>query len=95
MLVKVMHMHPDAVKLQRQACMAIRNCVVRNRELIDAVLGEGAEAVLNIALAKHKECADEAKAALRDLGCKVELRERWTGALKTENLDLDGTVRAR
>lgn len=89
-IVTVMHMHPDAVKLQRQACMAIRNCVVRNRELVDDVLGQGAEAVLNIALQKHKDCADEAKAALRDLGCKVELRERWTG--KKNNLD--GSVKS-
>ena len=25
------------------------------------------------------DCRDEAKAALRDLGCKVELMERWKG----------------
>ena len=27
----------------------------------------------------HKDCADEAKAALRDLGCAVHLKELWTG----------------
>lgn len=64
-------MHPDAVKLQRQACMAIRNMVVRNQDLIDAVLGEGAENAINVALASHKDCKDEATAALRDLHCKV------------------------
>ena len=87
-LVTIMHMHPDAVKMQRQACMAIRNCVVRNRELVDEVVGQGAEAVLNAAL-KHKDCADEAKAALRDLGCKVELKERWTGVKN----NVDGSLR--
>lgn len=89
-LVTVMHMHAGAPKLQRQACMALRNCVVRNRELVDDVLGQGAEAVLNIALTNHKDCVDEAKSALRDLGCKVELRERWTG----KKNGIDGSVRA-
>jgi hypothetical protein len=92
-IVKTMYMHPTALKLQRQACMALRNVVVRNPELIDTVLGEGAESAINICLSSHKECKDEAKAALRDLNCKVELTERWTGKLKTENLDLDGSVR--
>ncbi|CAH8522410.1 unnamed protein product [Dicrocoelium dendriticum] len=36
------------------------------------------ESLLNTALAK-RDCADEAKAALRDLGCRVTLRELWTG----------------
>ena len=81
-IVKTMYMHPEAVKLQRQACMALRNIVVRNPELCDAVLGEGAESALNTALQKHARCKDEAKAALRDLGCKVELVERWKGAMK-------------
>ena len=94
-IVKTMYMHPEAVKLQRQACMAIRNIVVRNPELRDAVLGEGAESALNQALQKHGRCKDEAKAALRDLGCKVELIERWKGEVKSENRDLDGTVRPR
>eukprot|EP00041_Stephanoeca_diplocostata_P034535 m.1182727 g.1182727 ORF g.1182727 m.1182727 type:complete len:519 (+) comp24539_c0_seq2:240-1796(+) len=92
-LVKLMYMHPAAVKLQRQACMAIRNMVVRNQDLIDAVLGEGAENAINVALSSHKDCKDEATAALRDLHCKVEMRMRWTGNIKTENLDLDGTPR--
>lgn len=93
-IVKTMYMHPNAKKLQRQACMALRNIVVRNPELIDNVLGEGAENAINVALQNHPDdCKDEAKAALRDLGCKVALVERWNGKLPTENLDLDGTVR--
>jgi len=27
-----------------------------------------------------QSCHDEAHAALRDLGCKVELKELWTGS---------------
>jgi len=93
-IVKTMYMHPNAVKLQRQACMVLRNMVARNPELIDAVLGEGAESAINICLQAHKDCADEAKAALRDLHCKVELKERWTGELKAGNFEIDGSVRA-
>jgi len=93
-IVKTMYLHPQAKKLQRQACMALRNIVVRNPELVDDVLGQGAENAINVALQNHPEdCKDEAKAALRDLGCDVHLIERWTGKLKTENLDLDGSVR--
>lgn len=61
---------------------AVRNLVARNRELCDAFLTEGAERYINIAMNKHANCADDAKAALRDLGCKVELKELWKGAPK-------------
>ncbi|KAF6771184.1 hypothetical protein AHF37_10538, partial [Paragonimus kellicotti] len=36
------------------------------------------EALLNIAL-QSPDCADEAKAALRDLGLTVQLKELWRG----------------
>eukprot|EP00039_Didymoeca_costata_P026525 m.16065 g.16065 ORF g.16065 m.16065 type:complete len:492 (+) comp5578_c0_seq1:93-1568(+) len=78
-IVKGMYMHPKAEKLQRQACVSLRNMVVRNQELVDSILGEGAESAINIAMTTHKSCFDEAKAALRDLHCKVELKELWTG----------------
>lgn len=42
------------------------------------------ESLLNTALAK-RDCADEAKAALRDLGCRVTLRELWTGVPATNS----------
>eukprot|EP00049_Salpingoeca_infusionum_P022374 m.6389 g.6389 ORF g.6389 m.6389 type:complete len:504 (+) comp5151_c0_seq1:124-1635(+) len=78
-IVKAMHMHPEAHKLQKNACRAIRNIVARNHSLRPAFLGESAEHYINLAL-RVKQCHDDAKAALRDLGCKVELRELWTGA---------------
>ncbi len=65
--------------MQRAACRAIRNLVVRSKELIPALLAENAEEYINKAMATHPRCADDAKAALRDLGCKVQLVERWTG----------------
>lgn len=58
---------------------AIRNIVARNRDLCPAFLDEGAERYINTAMSRFPTCADDAKAALRDLECKVELRELWTG----------------
>jgi hypothetical protein len=93
-IVKTMYMHPKAPKLQRQACMVLRNLVVRNPEHIDAVLGESAENAVNLALQNFpKDCQDEAKATLRDLGVKVDLVMRWKGDIKTDNLDINGEIR--
>ena len=59
--------------------MALRNLVARSRELCDAVLELGAERLLNKISCAHCQCACEATAALRDLGCVVHLQELWTG----------------
>lgn len=64
--------------LQKQACLAIRNLIARARENCDMILALGAEELVNRALTVP-ECKDEAKGALRDLGCKVALLERWKG----------------
>ena len=64
---------------QKQACMAMRNIVARNRDLTVGFLELGAEGLIQKALASHKGLQDEAKAALRDLDCKVELQELWKG----------------
>lgn len=64
---------------QKQACMLIRNLVSRSRDFSQPILEMGAENLITEARATHKDCDDVAKAALRDLGCKVELRELWTG----------------
>ena len=43
--------------------------------------------LIRLAKRQHSSCADHATAALRDLGCKVELREEWkggTGGVKHE-----------
>jgi len=59
--------------------MALRNIVARTREYCDPILEQGAEALINEARQSHKDCHDGAKAALRDLGCHVELKELWKG----------------
>ena len=57
----------------------IRNLVARSQAFSQPILDLGAEALISRARAAHRDCEDVAKAALRDLGCHVELRELWTG----------------
>ena len=59
--------------------MAMRNLVARCPEYSAPFLVLGVEDLIRLTMATHTTCSDEAKAALRDLGCKVELTERWTG----------------
>lgn len=65
--------------LQKQGCMVLRNLVARMRNFSQPILEMGAEALIAQALQNHQDCGDVGKAALRDLGCQVELRELWTG----------------
>ncbi|PNI50347.1 ARMC6 isoform 7, partial [Pan troglodytes] len=64
---------------QKQACMLIRNLVAHGQAFSKPILDLGAEALIMQARSAHRDCEDVAKAALRDLGCHVELRELWTG----------------
>lgn len=53
--------------------------VSRSREQCDSFLSFGAEELLNAAMTEHPSVHQDIKAALRDLGCKVDLKEEWTG----------------
>ncbi|XP_042284683.1 armadillo repeat-containing protein 6 [Thunnus maccoyii] len=77
--VQAMKSHANVANVQKQACMLLRNLVSRLRNLSQPILEMGAEALIAQALQTHQDCGDVGKAALRDLGCKVELRELWTG----------------
>uniref|UniRef100_A0AAV2JQI2 Armadillo repeat-containing protein 6 n=1 Tax=Knipowitschia caucasica TaxID=637954 RepID=A0AAV2JQI2_KNICA len=77
--VQAMKTHPNAVNVQKQACMLLRNVVSRTQTYSQLILEMGAESLIASALQNHQDCSDVAKAALRDLGCQVELRELWTG----------------
>ncbi|KAF6305774.1 armadillo repeat containing 6 [Rhinolophus ferrumequinum] len=77
--LEAMKAHPQEAGLQKQACMLIRNLVARSQAFSQSLLDLGAEALITQARATHPDCEDVAKAALRDLGCHVELRELWTG----------------
>ncbi|KAM6219317.1 armadillo repeat-containing protein 6 [Rhynchocyon petersi] len=77
--LEAMKAHPKEVGVQKQACMLIRNLVARAQDFSQPILDLGAEALIQQARAAHRDCEDVAKAALRDLGCRVELCELWTG----------------
>ncbi|KAE8632621.1 hypothetical protein XENTR_v10001603 [Xenopus tropicalis] len=77
--LQAMKAHPQDTSVQKQACMVIRNLVSRTRDFSQPILEMGAESLILQARSAHKDCDDVAKAALRDLGCKVELKELWTG----------------
>lgn len=78
-IVESMKLHPTSKAVQRNGAWAIRNIVSRSRELCDAFVQLGVERVINEAMIAHPSVLQDLKAALRDLGCKVELKEEWTG----------------
>lgn len=60
--------------------MAIRNTVSRKKDLSSSFIEAGVEELLQDALKRtQKAPTEEIKAALRDLGCQVQLKEEWTG----------------
>lgn len=68
-IAEVMSEQAGSAPVQRQACMAIRNMVVRNVELRPLALSKGLEALIRTARGKFaKACDDVGSAALRDLG---------------------------
>lgn len=77
--VQAMRTHTNSINVQKQACMLMRNLVGRLSNLSQPILDLGAEDLINQYLKTHQDCGDVGKAALRDLGCHVELRELWTG----------------
>ncbi|XP_068197129.1 armadillo repeat-containing protein 6 [Antennarius striatus] len=77
--VQSMKAHTDVANVQKQACMLLRNLVSRSQSYNQQILEMGAEALITKAIKTHQDCGDAGKAALRDLGCQVELRELWTG----------------
>ncbi|XP_060651969.1 armadillo repeat-containing protein 6 homolog [Drosophila nasuta] len=78
-IVETLRRHPKQKIVQRNGAWAIRNMVSRSRNQCESWLSFGVEDLLNAAMAEHPSVAQDIKAALRDLGCNVQLREEWTG----------------
>lgn len=75
-----MKAYPNNVNILKQASCAVRNMSARNKSESKEFLMYGIEEVLRDAVRLHgPKLEDNAKAALRDLGLKVDLKERWTG----------------
>uniref|UniRef100_T1IJ57 Armadillo repeat-containing domain-containing protein n=1 Tax=Strigamia maritima TaxID=126957 RepID=T1IJ57_STRMM len=79
LITRMMEAHGLDAGVLQQACLAIRNLVARAQDLVPNFLELGAERLIRNAQEHHPAIADEAKAALRDLGCMIEFREPWTG----------------
>ncbi|XP_076245560.1 armadillo repeat-containing protein 6 homolog [Calliopsis andreniformis] len=88
-IIDAMKAYPKSVNVLTQAAWAIRNMSVRNKVECKEFIAYGVEDVLGSALKQHgSKLENDVKAALRDLGLKVELKERWTGkgvSLSNEN----------
>lgn len=72
-IAQAMDLHNTNVGVLRQASLAIRNIVARAPELRARVLEEDTIEPLLRTAQQYRGCGDEAYAALRDLGCAIEL----------------------
>lgn len=66
--IQAMENFPAAQQLQRNACIMIRNLVVRNPENRKLLLDNGIEKIIRKAKESHQNCKAAATDALRDLG---------------------------
>jgi len=78
LIFEAMQAFPNKVTLQRQGCLAVRNIASRlSRMSYDEdktkLLDAGAEHILQNIAGKHPASAEEAYAALRDLGCNPQM----------------------
>ncbi|KAL1513146.1 hypothetical protein ABEB36_002601 [Hypothenemus hampei] len=78
-IVDAMKYYSKEKSVQKAASWAIRNMVSRNKHQSAKFLELGVEELLMEDLKKFKDIEYDVKAALRDLGCNVTLKEEWTG----------------
>lgn len=76
---QIMKLHPESAEVQKSASWAIRNMVSRSRYQSKKFIELGVEDILQENLKKFARFEFDMKAALRDLGCDVNLKEEWTG----------------
>jgi hypothetical protein len=72
LLARAMRTHAGHAALQRSACLALRNVVVKDRARAQAALDEGFEQLLQQCYMRHSSAHDVSYACLRDLGVDVE-----------------------
>ncbi|XP_017888263.1 armadillo repeat-containing protein 6 homolog [Ceratina calcarata] len=89
-IIDAMKAYPKSLSVLKQAAWAIRNMSVRNKMECSEFIAHGVEDVLARALKLHgSKIESDVKAALRDLGLKVELKEQWTGKGVSLNNGID------
>ncbi|CAD5114943.1 DgyrCDS3976 [Dimorphilus gyrociliatus] len=83
LITRVIAVHIENTIVLSSLCLLVRNLVSRVKEHSSALLERGIEQQLHMVSNKHEKCADSVKAALRDLGCHVSLKEEWKGEGRT------------
>ncbi|XP_046434464.1 armadillo repeat-containing protein 6 homolog [Neodiprion fabricii] len=79
-IVDTIKAHPNNSNVIRKAAWAVRNMSVRNKTESREFLEHGIEDLLQTVMRNHDHIlAEDIKAALRDLGVNVPLKERWVG----------------
>ncbi|XP_034949211.1 armadillo repeat-containing protein 6 homolog [Chelonus insularis] len=79
-MIDAMKQFPKSQNIIRTAARAIRNMTVKNKAEAREFVAYGVESILTDAIKNHGAAVEaEVKAALRDLGLKVDLKECWTG----------------
>lgn len=78
-IIDTMKIHEKNKIVQRNGAWAIRNMVSRSREQCDSWVSLGVTEVLESARKTHTSIDQDCRAALRDLGEKVHLKEEWKG----------------
>uniref|UniRef100_A0AAV1TTA4 Armadillo repeat-containing protein 6 n=1 Tax=Peronospora matthiolae TaxID=2874970 RepID=A0AAV1TTA4_9STRA len=90
---RAMQVHDKNVAVLRQASLAVRNMVARNVELRSRFLHDEPklEPLLREAQ-KYRGCGDEAYAALRDLGCNIQLSSFGVAAVAAGSISVPTTA---
>ncbi|KAF7989617.1 hypothetical protein HCN44_008291 [Aphidius gifuensis] len=79
-IVDALKHYPKSQNVIKQGSWAIRNMTVRNKTESLEFITHGIESIFQDAIANHGSALEQdVKAAMRDLGLKVNLKEQWTG----------------
>lgn len=82
LLARAMRTHIGHLGLQRSACLALRNMIVKSPDRIQAAFDEGFENLLQQTYMQHPAARDVSYACLRDMG--VEYAETVIGRAQAE-----------
>ena len=85
--------HISSSKISIACCNAIRNIVSRSKHFSSDFVTLEIEELLNSVRKTHPNSEESVKAALRDLGLKVEMKEQWKGTGVTMSNDQSTTIK--
>jgi armadillo repeat-containing protein 6 len=82
LIARAMRTHPGHLGLQRSACLALRNIIVKEPARAAAAFDEGFEGLLQQTYMRHPSARDVSYACLRDMG--VDYAETVIGRAQAE-----------